>query len=113
LGIHVNELLVWGWEAVDDKKGVHVNIRAQNVSVDGCTTVGGANISACVVLNLGTVEARISENWLPNAEDLSDPSESSYFDGKSGVTLLECCFDFRLSLLFGPRKSDDFIEVKS
>lgn len=111
MGIHINELHVWGWEAVDLKKGIHANIRAQNVSIDGCTTVGGANICACVVLNLGTVEARISENWLPTTEDLNDPSESTYFNGKSGVTLLESCFDFRLSLLFGPRNSDEFIDV--
>jgi hypothetical protein len=90
---------------------VHANIKARNVSVDGCTTVGAAQVCACVVLNLGKVEARVSENWLPTVDDLNDPSESSYFDGKSGVTLLECCFDFRLNLIFSPRNSDEFIEV--
>lgn len=103
---------MWGWEPVDEKKGVHLNVKAQNVSIDGCTTVGAANICACVVVNLGVVEARVSENWLPTEGDLIDPAESAYFDGKSGVTLLESGFDFRLTVLFGPRNSDEFMEVE-
>ncbi|CAL8115614.1 unnamed protein product [Orchesella dallaii] len=110
LGIHIAEVHLWGWEPIDEKKGVHMNIVANNISVDGCTTVGGTNICACIVVILERVSARISENWLPNSDDLSSPSGSSYFHGRSGLTLLEWDFDFRLNLIFSPRNSGDFIE---
>lgn len=102
---------VWGWEPIDEKKGVHMNIVANNISVDGCTTVGGTNICACIFVILEKVSARVSENWLPNNDDLNSSSGSSYFHGRSGITLLEWEFDFRLNLIFSPRNSGDFIEV--
>ena len=96
---------------MDDKKGVHQNVIIDNVSIDGCTTVGGSSICACIVVNFEKVRARVSENWLPTEEDLLSPLGSSYFNGQSGRTLFELNFDFRLNLIFSPRNSGEFMEV--
>lgn len=92
---------------------MHLNVIANNISVDGCTTVGGTNICACIVVILEKVSARVSQNWLPNHEDVNSPTGSSYLHSRSGLNLLEWDFDFRLNLIFSPRNSGDFIEVNA
>ncbi|CAG7827208.1 unnamed protein product, partial [Allacma fusca] len=110
LGIHISKLNVWGWINLDDKKGIHYNVTIDNISIDGCTTVGGSSICACIVVNLERVKGRVSENWLPTDEDLNSPLGSSYFNGQSGHTLMDFNCDFRLNLIFSPRNSGEFIE---
>jgi len=86
-------------------------VLARNISVDGCTTVGGTNLSACIVINMEKVETRVSEGIVPPEIDVVDTMDVKYFEKQLGLTLLEWEFDFRLILIFSPRNSGEFIEV--
>lgn len=111
LGIHINEIRLWGWQSLDDFKCLYCPIIIENVYIDGCTTVGGSQISACIVVSFQRCRARLIESWNPTENDLIDPTSGSIFHGKEGITIVECVFDFSLNLMFSPKNSGEFIDV--
>jgi len=82
--------------------------------VDGCTTVGEATPAACIVVKSKRIDSRVCENWLPNEDDLSDPMNSPLFDISSHPDLksLHWTFDLRLNIIFSPRNSGEFMDVR-
>jgi hypothetical protein len=111
LGIQVSEIRLWGWQSIDGTRCLHCPILIENVCIDGCTTVGGAQISACIVISFQRCRVRLSESWNPNEHDLLDPTCGPLFYGTEGITIFEFDFDFRLNLIFSPKNSGEFIDV--